>query len=170
MRHAAAIVFMLLSAVLAGQKAESNVTFADYRNLILTVKKDAMKATGKLTSGELVSVGCEQNVCFFEIEYKDRKLRQPVGDDITRLTISEFDFNSDGDLELVVINDYRGTSFLYVFSYSRGIIMKLFEKEIKYDRIVIRSDYIEHHLPTGMDIVWHYYQGGFWTMTPYSLP
>lgn len=128
MRYAAAVVFLLLSAVLAGQKAESDVTFADYRNLILTVKKDAMKATGKLTSGELVSVGCEQNVCF-EIQYKDRKLRQPVGDDITRLTISEFDFNSDGDMELVVVNDFRATSFLYVFSYSRGIIMKLLKRD-----------------------------------------
>lgn len=170
MRNAITFVFFLLSALLSGQKTESNVTFADYKNLILLVKKEAMKATGKLTSGEIVSVGCEQNTCFFEIDYKTRKLRQVVGDDITRLTIYEFDFNADGDLELVVVNDFRGTSFLYVFSYSRGIILKLFEKEIKFDKIIIKKDYIEYYLPSGIDTVWHYYQGNFWTMTPYSLP
>jgi len=80
------------------------------------------------------------------------------------------DFNADGDLELVVVNDFRGTSFLYVFSYSRGIILKLFEKEIKTDKIIIKKDYIEYYLPSGIDTVWHYYQGQFWTMTPYALP
>ncbi len=170
MRYATIIFFLLFSANIVGQTTGSDVTFVEYKNQILLVRKDAMKATGKLTSGELVSVGCEQNNCFFEIEYKTRKLRQVVGDDITRLTIYEFDFNADGDLELVVVNDFRGTSFLYVFSYSRGIILKLFEKEIKTDKIIIKKDYIEHYLPSGIDTVWHYYQGQFWTMTPYKLP
>lgn len=169
MRNAVTIIFLLLSVILSGQKTESNVEFADYKNLILLVKKDAMKATGKLTSGEIISAGCEQGSCFFEIEYKDRKLRQIVGDDIIKLAIYEFDFGADGDLELVAVNDFKGTAFLYIFSYSRGIILKLFEKEVKYDKVIIKKDYIEYFLPAGLDSVWHYYQGKFWTMTPYDI-
>lgn len=169
MRYALTIFFFLFSVLLTGQRTESYVEFAEYKNLILLVKKDAMKATGKLTSGEIVSVGCEPGSCFFEIDYKTRRVRQNVGNDITKLTIHEFDFNADGDLELVVVNDFNGTAFMYIFSYSRGIILKLFQKEIKYDKVIIKKDYIEYYLPSGLDSVWHYYQGGFWNLTPYKV-
>jgi len=162
-------ILLLISVSLSGQTIKSDVAFTDYKTLILMARKDAMKATGKLASGEIVSVGCEQNACFFEIDYRGRKVRQVVGDDISQLAIYQFDFGADGDLELVVVNEFKGTAFLYIYSYSRGIILKIFEKEVKSDKINIKNNYIEYHLPTGLDTVWHYYNGEFWTMTRYEI-
>jgi len=159
-------ILLLISVSLSGQTIKSDVGFADYKTLILMAKKEAMKATGKLASGEIVSVGCEQGTCFFEIDYRGRKVRQIVGDDITQLTIYQFDFGGDGDLELVVVNEFKGTAYLYIYSYSRGIILKIFEKEVKSDKVNIKKDYIEYYLPAGLDTVWHYYNGEFWTMAP----
>lgn len=168
MKHSVIIFLILISVSVSGQTLQSNVEFADYKYQVLLAKKEAMKAPGKLNSGEIVNAGCDQGVCYFEIDYKGRKVRQNVGDDITKLAIYEFDFGADGDLELVVVNDYKGTSSLFIFSYSKGIIKKLFEKEIKYNKVIIKKDYIEYYLPGGLDSVWHYYYGEFWAMTPYK--
>jgi len=158
----------MVSVNLSGQKLQSIVEFAGYKNQVLLARKEAMKATGKLTSGEAVRAGCDQGACYFDIEYRGRTIRQNIGDDITSLTIYEYDFGADNDIEIVAINDSKGTSTLFVFSYSKGIIQKLFEKEIKYNKVIVMKDYIEYYLPGGLDSVWHYYLGRFWTMTPFK--
>jgi hypothetical protein len=64
----------------------------------------------------------------------------------------------------VVINDHKGTSVMYVFAYARGIIQKLFEREIFNNRTVVKPYYIELYSPGGLNMVWNYYQGIFWVM------
>ena len=71
-------------------------------------------------------------------------------------------------MEIVAVNEYKGTSFLFVFLYSKGIIQELFKKEIKNNKVLISKDYIEYYLPAGLDSVWNFYKGRFWTMTPYK--
>ena len=169
MRYAAAILLLVISVTAAGQKKISNVEFIDYKRQVLLVKSDAMKAQGKLNAGEIIGAGCDQGACWIEIDYKGRKVKQNVGEYISELTVYEFDFSADADLELVVINDLKATAFLYVFSYSKGIIQKLFEKEIKSDKVVIKKDYIEYYQPGDKETIWHYYFGRFWLMTPYEI-
>ena len=162
------ILFLLMfSLSLAAQKAP-DVQFSGNKLLVLLAKKEAMKSTGKLSSSEIVRVGCDQGACYFEIVYKDRSVRQIVGDDITRLNIYEYDFGADGDVEIVAVNELKGTSFLFIFSYSKGIIQELFKKEIKNNKVLISKDYIEYYLPAGLDSVWNFYKGRFWAMTPYK--
>jgi hypothetical protein len=163
------ISFLLLfSLSLSAQKLQSEVEFSGNKLLVLLAKKEALKSTGKLSSGEIVRVGCDQGACYFEIIYKDRSVRQAIGDDITRLNIYEYDFSADGDMEIVAVNEYKGTSFLFVFSYSKGIIQELFKKEIKNNKVLISKNYLEYYLPAGLDSVWNFYKGRFWAMTPYK--
>jgi len=169
MKFSAILILLIISVTVTGQKKQSNVEFIDYKRQVLLAKSDAMKAQGKLNSGEIIGAGCAQGSCWIEIDYKGRKVKQNVGDYITELTVYEFDFSADGDLELVVINDLKATAFLYVFSYSKGIIQKLFEKEIKSDRVVIKKDYIEYYQPGDKESIWHYYFGRFWIMIPYNI-
>ena len=168
MKHLIIILLFLTSINLSGQKLQSNVEFDGYKNQILLAKKEALKAQGKLPTGEIVRVGCDQGVCYFRIEYKGRTIEQSIGKDITMATIYEFDFGGDGDNEIVVINDYMKTSFIFIYSYSKGVIQKLFQKEILYNKIVLKKDYIEYYLPGGIDLLWNYYKGQFWGMTPYK--
>jgi len=169
MKFSAILILLIISVTVTGQKKQSNVEFIDYKRQVLLAKSDAMKAQGKLNAGEIIGAGCAQGSCWIEIDYKGRKVKQNVGDYITELTVYEFDFSADGDLELVVINDLKATAFLYVFSYSKGIIQKLFEKEIKSDRVVIKKDYIEYYQPGDKESIWHYYFGRFWIMIPYNI-
>jgi len=163
------ISFLLLFPLgLSAQKLQPDVEFSGNKILILTAKKGALKATGKVTSGDLVSVGCDQGACYFEIQYKDRSVRQIVGDDISILNLYEYDFGADGDNEIVAVNEFKGTSFLYVCAYSRGIIQELFKKEIKNNKVLISKNYIEYFPSGGPDSVWNFYKGQFWTMTPYK--
>jgi hypothetical protein len=168
MRHSIVVFLFFLSINLTGQKIQSDVEFVGYMNQVLLAKKEALKAPGKLNSGEVVRVGCDKGTCYFEIVYKDRTLRQIIGDDITRLIIYEFDFGGDNDFEIVVVNDYKATASLSIFSYSRGIIQKLFEKEIKSNKVIIKKDYIEYYLTGGLESRWNYYMGKFWAMTPFK--
>ena len=169
MKFSAILILLIISVTVTGQKKQSNVEFIDYKRQVLLAKSDAMKAQGKLNAGEIIGAGCAQGSCWIEIDYKGRKVKQNVGDYITELTVYEFDFSADGDLELVVINDFKATAFLYVFSYSKGIIQKLFEKEIKSDKVVIKKDYIEYYQPGDKESIWHYYFGRFWLMMPYEV-
>ncbi len=169
MKFSAILILLIISVTVTGQKKQSNVEFIDYKRQVLLAKSEAMKAQGKLNSGEIIGAGCDQGSCWIEIDYKGRKVKQNVGNYITELTVYEFDFSADGDLELVVINDLKATAFLYVFSYSKGIIQKLFEKEIKSDRVVIKKDYIEYYQPGDKESIWHYYFGRFWIMSPYNI-
>jgi len=160
--------FLLFSLGISAQKSQPDVTFSGNKIQVLLAKKEALKAQGKLSSGELVRVGCDQGSCYFEIVYKDRSVRQIIGEDISRLNIYEFDFGADGDMEIVAVNEYKGTSLLFVFLYSKGIIQELFKKEIKYNKVLINKDYIEYYLPAGFDSIWNFYKGRFWSMSQFK--
>jgi hypothetical protein len=168
MKNSVIILLFLFSVNLSGQKPVSNVEFVGYKNQVLLAKKEAMKAPGKLSTGDVITVGCEEGKCFFRIEYKGRTIEQVVGDDITQLAIYEYDFGLDGDNEIVIVNDYKGTSYMFIYSYSRGIIQELFEKEIMNNKTTLKKEYIECNVPGGSDLIWNYYQGQFWKMTPYK--
>jgi len=103
------------------------------------------------------------------IDYKGRKIQAPIGETITHAAISEYDFGGDGDKELVIVNDHKGTSVLLIFAYARGIMQKLYEKEIFNNRTLIKPNYIELYSPGGLDTVWNYYQGIFWRMEPQEI-
>jgi hypothetical protein len=133
---------------------------------VVTSKSMTAEVTGALSSGESVKTECFQGMCYVSIDYKGRKVTAPIGDRITIAQVYEYDFGGDGDTELLVVNDYKGSSVLYVFAYSRGIIQKLFEKEIFNNKTVVKPNYIEFYLPRGLDTIWHYYQGMFWQMKP----
>lgn len=165
------LLLLLLSTRLFSQTVSSNVEFVGRKILVLQAKSDAIQVTGKLSTGEIIKTGCDHGACYFRIEYKGRIIEKIIGGDITKMSIYEFDFGGDGDNEIVVVNDSqsvddnRQTSFIYIYSYSRGIIEKLFEKEILYYKTIIKKDNIEYYMPSGLDSVWTYYQGQFWEMT-----
>lgn len=165
------ILLLLLFAPLriTSQEKFSNVEISGNKTLILRAIENDVYKTGKLSSGEVIKSGCSHGACYLQIEYKERKVEIIIGDDIKNLNVFEFDFGNDGDKEIVVVNDFFETSYLFVFSYGRGMIEKLFEKEILYYRTVLNKDYIEYYMPSGLDQVWNYYQGKFWTMTQIEL-
>ncbi len=157
---------ILLSVQLNAQTKINKLEIEGAAVEIVTSKSMTADVTGSLSSGESVTTECYQGMCYVTIDYKGRKVTAPIGDRITIAQVWEYDFGGDGDKELIVVNDYKGSSVLYVFAYSRGIIQKLYEKEIFNNRTVLKPNYIEFYLPRGLDTIWHYYQGTFWQMKP----
>lgn len=160
----AASAAILLAPAYSQQKI-SNVEFEGDKTEILTSTSTSY-GKGTLSSGEAITNECLKGTCYLVIDYKGRKVQTPIGETITNESVFEYDFGGDGDKELVVVNDHKGTSVLYVFAYARGIIQKLFEKEIFNNRTVIMPNYIELYSPGGLDTVWNYHQGMFWVMKP----
>jgi hypothetical protein len=166
------LLLLFLSAKLFSQTLIPNVEFVGNKILVLQAKKGAYAVTGKLSTGEVIKSGCDRNACFFRIEYKGRTIEKSVGSDFSKMIIYEFDFGGDGDNEIVVVNispvagSSKETCWLNIYRYSKGIIEKLFEKEIMDYRTVIKKTYIEFYMPGGLDSVWNYFQGQFWLMTP----
>lgn len=157
---------ILLSVQLNAQTKINKLEIEGDAVEVVTSKSMTADVTGSLSSGESVTTECYQGMCYVSIDYKGRKVTAPIGDRITIAQVWEYDFGGDGDKELIVVNDYKGSSVLYVFAYSRGIIQKLYEKEIFNNRTVLKPNYIEFYLPRGLDTIWHYYQGTFWQMKP----
>jgi len=155
-----------LSAMLNAQTKINQLEIEGDAVEVVTSKSMTADVTGSLSSGESVTTECTQGMCYVSIDYKGRKVTAPIGDRITIAQVWEYDFGGDGDKELIVVNDYKGSSVLYVFAYARGIIQKLYEKEIFNNRTVVKPNYIEFYLPRGLDTIWHYYQGTFWQMKP----
>ena len=164
----AVLAFLLIPAPLLmnAQEKVSKVEFEGDNNIVLTSTSANPEVKGTLASGEEARVECAQGKCNLVIDYKGRNVTALIGDRVTVAQVTEFDFGGDGDLELIVVNDYKGTSVLYVFAYARGIIQKLYEREVFNNRTVIKKDYIELYSPGGLDTVWNYHQGMFWVMKP----
>ena len=164
----ALVVFsiILLSVQLNAQTKINKLEIEGDAVEVVTSKSMTADVSGTLSSGESLTTECYQGMCYVTIDYKGRKVTAPIGDRITMAQVWEYDFGGDGDKELIVVNDYKGSSVLYVFAYSRGIIQKLYEKEIFNNRTVLKPNYIEFYLPRGLDTIWHYYQGTFWQMKP----
>lgn len=159
---------ILLSLQLNAQTKINKLEIEGEAVEIVTSKTMTADVTGTLSSGESLTTECYQGMCYVTIDYKGRKVTAPIGDRITVVQVWEYDFGGDGDKELIVVNDYKGSSVLYVFAYSRGIIQMLYEKEIFNNRTILKPNYIEFYLPRGLDTIWHYYQGTFWQMKPVS--
>ena len=157
---------ILLSVQLNAQTKINKLEIEGDAVEVVTSKSMTADVSGTLSSGESLTTECYQGMCYVTIDYKGRKVTAPIGDRITMAQVWEYDFGGDGDKELIVVNDYKGSSVLYVFAYSRGIIQKLYEKEIFNNRTVLKPNYIEFYLPRGLDTIWHYYQGTFWQMKP----
>jgi len=164
----ALVVFsiILLSVQLNAQEKINKLEIEGDATEIVTSKSMTADVTGTLSTGESLTTDCYQGMCYLTIDYKGRKVTAPIGDRITVAQVWEYDFGGDGDKELIVVNDYKGSSVLYVFAYARGIIQQLYEKEIFNNRTVVKPNYIEFYLPRGLDTIWHYYQGTFWQMKP----
>ncbi len=162
-RGLAVLLAVLLSSWAFSQTKINNLEFAGEKTEIL---KSSSTSYGKgvLSSGEAITTECLKGMCYIMIDYKGRIIQAPIGETITNATVFEFDFAGDEDMELVVVNDFKGTAVLYVFAYARGIIQRLYQKEIFNNRTVIKTDYIELYSPGGLNQVWNYYQGIFWLM------
>lgn len=162
-RGLAVMLAVLLSSWAFSQQQINKVEFAVDKTEVL---KSSSTSYGKgvLSSGENVTTECIKGTCYLMIDYKGRIIQAPIGEAITNASVYEFDFAGDGDKELVVVNDFKGTAVLYVFAYARGIIQKLYEKEVFNNRTVIKTNYIELYSLGGLNQVWNYYQGIFWLM------
>ena len=158
----------LLLVLMFSATAQSQISNVEFEADKTEILKSSSTTYGKgtLSSGEAITNECLKGTCYVTIDYKGRKIQTPIGETITNLTIYEFDFGMDDDKELVVVNDHQGTSVMYVFAYARGIIQKLYQKEIFNNRTVVKTNYIELYSPGGLDTVWNYYQGIFWSMKP----
>ena len=165
-KTAISLFFLVASLQLFAQDKVSQVEFEGSENVILTSTSANPGVSGTLSSSETVRIVCAQGVCNLAIDYKGRTVTAEIGDRVTMAQVFEYDFGVDGDNEIVVINDYKGTAVLYVFAYASGIIQKLFEREIFNNRTIIKDHYIEIYSLGGLDTVWNYYQGMFWVMRP----
>lgn len=165
------IVILLLTACISVQAQEkfSNVKFEGSKKQILVADDQNVYVSGKLSSGEVIKSSCSGGACSIIIEYNGRSVTQSIGDAVSNLTIYEYDFSGDGDTEIVVVNDFMDTSFLFVFSYSKGLIQKIFQFEVSYYKTEISKDYIVFNLPSGPENIWHYYQGNFWILSPMEI-
>jgi len=163
------ILFMMSYSSVFSQEKFSNVEFEGSKKQVLQVLESNVYVSGKLTSGDIIKSTCSGGSCHIVIEYKGRTVYMPIGDAISNLTVYEYDFSGDGDLELVVVNDFMDTSFLFVFSYSRGMIEKLFQYEVSYYKTEIKMNHIVFYLPRGPEAFWNYYMGYFWEMNPMKL-
>jgi hypothetical protein len=159
-----------------GQKIQSAVVFEGVKNLVLANKE----SVGKLTSGETVRAWCDHGACGFKISFNGRNVTDAITDNLDDIEIYEFDFGGDGEKEIVVLSklkpinkkgDYDPeTIILSVYHYSKGLMQKLFLKNVGLNyKTVVKKNYIEHYLPSGLDEIWHYYKGYFYKMTPVQI-
>jgi hypothetical protein len=166
-------MFLLLLTTLAiesySQDNFSSVEIEGQKIQVLTAKSGDIYKSGKLSTGEIIKTSCDHGACDIKIEYKGKILSKGIGDDISKVTIYEYDLGNDGDKEIIVINEFMDTAYIFIYSYGRGMIQKVFEKEIMYYRTVIKPNHIEYYMPSGLDQVWNYYQGQFWSMSQIKL-
>ena len=106
------------------QQKISNLEFEGDKTEVLRSTSTSY-GKGTLASGEAITTECSKGMCYLKIDYKGRSIQTPIGESISSAGVYEYDFGGDEDKELLVVNDFKGTSVLHVFAYSRGIIQKL---------------------------------------------
>jgi len=166
------IVLLFLSALSIESYSQdnfSNVEIEGQKIQLLTAKSGDIYKSGKLSTGEIIKTGCDHGACYIKIEYKGKTISKGIGDDISKVTIYEYDFGNDGDKEIIVVNEFMDTAFIFAYSYGRGMAQKIFEKEVLYYRTVVKPNHIEYYMPSGLDQVWNYYLGQFWAMSQIQL-
>jgi hypothetical protein len=177
------LLILLISVVsldATAQNYQSNVVFQGPKTLVLSAVGFNPPGKGTLPSGEPVSTGCDHGACFFSINYKGRNIRTNVSENLDNVKIYEYDFGGEGDKELVVQVEEKKydrndrsvgeTTELFVYRYSKGMLQALFEKEIGQYKTIIKKDYIEFYMPSGLDTIWHYWDGSFYQMVPFQFP
>ena len=151
------------------QNKYANVEIEGPAKVILSSNAQNTAASGKLSSGESIKVQCDRGACYFIIDYKGKKVFGNVGDNITNLKIYEYDLADDGDKEIIIVNEFMDTAYLYIYSYEKGMKEKLFEKEIGLYKTVIKSNFIEYYMPSGLDQIYTFYKGNYYEMQPVKL-
>lgn len=154
---------LLISSWGFSQTKISNVEITGEKTEVLKSSSTSY-GKGTLSSGEAITTECIKGTCYIMIDYKGRIIQAAIGETITNASIYEYDFGGDADKELVVVNDHKGTSVLIVFAYARGIVQKLYQREIFNNRTVLEQNYILIYSPGGLNMAWNYYQGMFWSM------
>jgi hypothetical protein len=163
------LLFISISASVYSQDKFSNVELEGAKTLVLTAKSGNVFVSGKLATGEVIKTGCDHGSCSIKIDYKGKTIQRSIGDDIVNLTVYEYDLGGDGDKEIIVVNEFSDTALLLIYSYGRGMIEKLFDKEVMMYKTVIKPNYIEFYMPSGLDQVWTFYQGNYWEMNQIKL-
>jgi len=168
----------------ANQQSQSNLIIQGNKTLALSTPPpsdgDLLNTTGvgKLSSGELVRASCDHGACYFRINYNGKSVYASIGDNFSFMKMYEYDLGGDGDKELIVCvnqqeqtksGDDRETTLLYIYRYSKGMLEKMFEKEIKMYKTIIKKNYIEFYMPYGLDAIWHYYHGRLYQMNPVTI-
>lgn len=164
-KQLSSFTFILLAAVSSFGQTKNIEIFGD-KNLILKASSETLSVKSKLFSGEEIQSYCSHGACFLKIDYKGRVIVETIGDAIDSLFVYSYDFGNDGDLELIAVNKFMETTYVTIFRYASGMIERLFELEVNYYRTVIKKDYIEFYLPSGLESIWHYYNGSFWVLRP----
>lgn len=169
MKNSLVILSLVFTFNSFAQNNYANVQFEGPAEIILKSNSPNTTASGKLSSGENIKIQCDHGACYFLIEYKGKKVSGNVGDTINNLTIYEYDMADDGDKEIVIVNEFMDTAYLFIYSYGRGMTQKIFEKKIGYYKTVIKSNYIEFYMPSGLDQLWAFYMGNYYEMQPVKL-
>jgi hypothetical protein len=177
------LLILFISAVsldATAQNYQSNVVFQGPKTLVLSAVGFNPPGKGILSTGEPVGTGCDHGACFFKINYKGRNLRTNVSENLDNVKIYEYDFGGEGDKELVVQvdqkkigrnGDFAGeTTVLYIYRYAKGMLQALFEKEVGQYKTILKKDYIEFYMPSGLNTIWHYWDGSFYQMVPFQFP
>lgn len=159
-------LLFILFAALSSFGQTKNIEILGDKNLILIASSENRSVKSKLFSGDEIQSYCSHGACYLKIDYRGRVVVGNIGDDIDSLFVYSYDFGNDGDLELIAVNKFMGTTYVTIFRYASGMIERLFELEVKNYRAVLKKDYLEFYLPSGLESIWHYYNGSFWKLTP----
>lgn len=166
MKYLLIFTLMILTVTMNGQTVVNNFEFVGNKVQVLRLGADQELATGRLSSGETIRVGCYGYECFFRIEYKGRTIQTEIEAD-EGFAVYEFDFGGDEDKEIVLVQHSDDAPQMVVLSYSKGNISLLLETDVSPYKTVVSKNYLECYDETGLpETAWHYFKGIFWEMTP----
>lgn len=166
MKYLLIIALTTLATTMKSQSVATNFEFIGNKVQVLRLGAGQELATGRLSSGETVKVGCYGYDCFFRIEYKGRTIQTEIEAD-EGFAVYEFDFGGDDDKEIVLVQHSEDEPQMVVLGYSKGNISLLLETDISPYKTVVSKNYLECFDETGLpEVAWHYYKGIFWEMTP----
>ncbi|UJP64892.1 hypothetical protein [Mongoliitalea daihaiensis] len=155
---------LVFSIVCLSAKAQQSNLIIEGKNPTSLYLDGFSESEGKLSSGEVIKVVCFGGGCNLNIEYKGRIVLAQLIDSFDTIRVSEYDFADDGDFQLIVEVILNDSNYLMIFRYGSGMIQKLFEKEIGYYKTIVKKNYIEYYMPSYLEAVWHYYNGGFFQL------
>ncbi len=134
------------------------------------IATDKLEISGILSSGEKVLIKHDHGSCELMIVYKNKVISTIIPENYSFASLFEYDFENDGDKELLLISEYENENktYLSIYRYQKGIIKEIFSKDVMGYKTIIKADYIEKYLPSGMDQAWHFYKGEIYSLDLYS--